>query len=458
MTTLRQVFSISELRKKLFFTFALLAACRIGVFIPVPGIDGERAVAYFKQVLGASQNLFQLADIFSGGAFAQMTVIALGVVPYISASIIVQLLLVFMPSLQREVKESPEQGKRQIGRLTRLFTVGLAVIQSLLFAKFALRMNLVIPGIVLPVIVSPKLFSAPILFYLTTVISMTTGTLLLMWIGEQISDKGIGNGVSLIITLGILASFPSVIGSIVNKMNLGSQEAAQLGLISLLVLCAVFIFVLVTTIFMIEGVRKIPVQYARRIVGRREYPGGGAYLPLKVNYAGIIPVIFASSLLMFPATVGQFMASESSWFKRLSVLLSPGSVVYSICYVLLIIFFTYFWTATQFRPEQIASEMKKNNAFIPGIKQGKATQVYLEYTMNRVTLLGAVFLAFVAILPSILGRFLQVDTNVSYFLGGTAMLIVVGVILDSMKQIDAFLLMKRYDGFLKNDRSSRGKR
>ncbi|WP_100934508.1 preprotein translocase subunit SecY [Candidatus Chlamydia corallus] len=453
MTTLRQFFLITELRRKLFYTFALLAACRVGVFIPVPGINGELAVAYFKQLLGSGQNLFQLADIFSGGAFAQMTVIALGVVPYISASIIVQLFLVFMPALQREMRESPDQGKRRIGRLTRLFTVALAVIQSLLFAKFALRMNLTIPGVVLPTLLSYKLFGAPWIFYITTVVVMTTGTLLLMWIGEQISDKGIGNGISLIIALGILSSFPSVLGSILNKLNLGSQDASDLGLISILILALVFVFVLITTILIIEGVRKIPVQYARRVIGRREVPGGGSYLPLKVNYAGVIPVIFASSLLMFPATIGQFIASESSWMKHIATLLAPGSLVYSICYVLLIIFFTYFWTATQFHPEQIASEMKKNNAFIPGIRQGKPTQHYLEYTMNRVTLLGALFLAAIAILPSLLGYLLRVDSNVSYFLGGTAMLIVVGVVLDTMKQVDAFLLMRRYDGVLKTERT-----
>ncbi|SPN73749.1 hypothetical protein,preprotein translocase subunit SecY,Preprotein translocase subunit SecY,preprotein translocase, SecY subunit,SecY translocase [Chlamydia serpentis] len=453
MTTLRQFFLITELRQKLFYTFALLAVCRVGVFIPVPGINGELAVAYFKQLLGSGQNLFQLADIFSGGAFAQMTVIALGVVPYISASIIVQLFLVFMPSLQREMRESPDQGKRRIGRLTRLFTVALAVIQSLLFAKFALRMNMTMPGIVLPMLLSWKLFGAPWIFYITTIMVMTTGTLLLMWIGEQISDKGIGNGISLIIALGILSSFPSVLGSILNRLNLGSQDPSDFGLISISLLALVFVFVLITTILIIEGVRKIPVQYARRVIGRREVPGGGSYLPLKVNYAGVIPVIFASSLLMFPATIGQFIASESSWMKRIAMLLAPGSLVYSICYVLLIIFFTYFWTATQFHPEQIASEMKKNNAFIPGIRQGRATQNYLEYTMNRVTLLGALFLAGIAILPSLLGYVLRVDSNVSYFLGGTAMLIVVGVVLDTMKQVDAFLLMRRYDSVLKTERT-----
>ncbi|WP_213358094.1 preprotein translocase subunit SecY [Chlamydiifrater phoenicopteri] len=449
MITLKKIFSVAELRNRIYLTLLLLAACRIGVFIPVPGINGERALAYFKQLIGGGQNLFQLVDVFSGGAFAQMTVIALGVVPYISASIIVQLMMIFMPTLQREVRESPDLGRRKIGKYTRLLTVGLAVIQAALFAKFSLRMDAAIPGIVLPIMVAPKIFGIPWIFYLTVALVMTTGTLLLMWIGEQISDKGIGNGISLIIALGILSSFPSVVGSVVNRLNIGSQEASDFGFLSLLLLFAVFVFVLLSTVLIIEGVRKIPVQYARRVIGRREVPGGGAHLPLKVNYAGVIPVIFASSLLMFPATIGQFMTSDSSWLKRIAMFISPGSWAYSACFVLLIIFFTYFWTATQFHPEQIASEMKKNNAFIPGIKQGKATQFYLEYTMTRVTLLGAVFLAGIAILPSILGRLLRVDSNVSYFLGGTAMLIIVGVILDTMKQIDAFLLMRKYDSFFK---------
>ncbi|WP_213318744.1 preprotein translocase subunit SecY [Chlamydiifrater volucris] len=450
MITLKKIFSVIELRNRIYLTLLLLAACRIGVFIPVPGINGERALAYFKQLIGGGQNLFQLVDVFSGGAFAQMTVIALGVVPYISASIIVQLMMIFMPALQREVRESPDLGRRKIGKYTRLLTVGLAIIQAVLFAKFALRMDAAVPGIVLPIMLAPKLFGIPWVFYLTISLVMTTGTLLLMWIGEQISDKGIGNGVSLIIALGILSSFPSVVGSVINRLNIGSQEASDFGFLSLLLLLVVFVLVVLSTVLIIEGVRKIPVQYARRIIGRREVPGGGAHLPLKVNYAGVIPVIFASSLLMFPATIGQFMTSESSWLRRIALFISPGTWAYSVCFVLLIIFFTYFWTATQFHPEQIASEMKKNNAFIPGIKQGKATQAYLEYTMTRVTLLGAVFLAGIAIFPSILGRLLKVDSNVSYFLGGTAMLIVVGVILDTMKQIDAFLLMRRYDGFLKN--------
>lgn len=454
LASIRRIIDIPELRNRLLLTFVLLAACRLGVFIPVPGINGELALQYFRQNVGSSQNLFQMIDIFSGGAFAQMTVIALGVVPYISASIIIQLMMVFLPSLQRDIRDNPEMGRRKIGKYTRLFTVFLAIFQSFLFAKFALQINYSFPGIIVPQILSFHLFGSPILFYVMTCVVMTTGTLILMWIGEQISDKGIGNGVSLIIALGILASFPSVLGSIINKLNLGSQTAGELSWISLLILFFVFVIVLIATILITEGVRKIPVQHARRIVGRQEMHGGSSYLPLKVNYAGVIPVIFASSLLMFPATIAQLIKG-SKRLSSLAIFLSPGSWIYSCCYVLLIIFFTYFWTATQFRPEQIASEMKKNNAFIPGIRQGKLTQSYLEYVMNRVTLIGAVFLAFIAVLPSILGRFLNVDNNVSYFLGGTAMLIIVGVILDTMKQIDSFLLMKRYDSFMKKGKSRR---
>lgn len=447
----RRILGISELRQRIFLTFILLAACRIGVFVPVPGINGALALSYFNQIIGGGQNLFQMVDIFSGGAFAQMTVTALGVVPYISASIIVQLILIFLPSLQREIRENPELGKRKIGKYTRLFTVFLALIQSFLFARFALKMNLAVPGIVLPAMLTETFFSGPWMFYLTTAVFMTTGTLILMWVGEQISDKGVGNGISLIIALGILSSFPTVIGSIIGKFNFLSEGPGELNLLSLLILVVVFIFTLVATILIIEGMRKIPVQHARRFVGRREVHGGGSYLPLKVNYAGVIPVIFASSLLMFPATLGQFLGPNSS-FSSITRMISPGSWFYAFLYVFLIIFFTYFWTATQFHPEQIASEMKKNNAFIPGVKQGKATKAYLEYTMNRVTFIGAVFLAVIAVLPSILGRYLKVDTTVSYFLGGTAMLIIVGVVLDTMKQIDSFLLMKRYDGLMKKSR------
>jgi preprotein translocase subunit SecY len=444
----RRIASIPELKGRIVFTILMIIVCRIGVFIPVPGINGEQALAYFKQATGGGQNLFQLVDIFSGGAFAQMTVIALGVVPYISASIIMQLLMALIPDLQREVRENPDAGKRKMNKYTRLLTVFLAIVQSSLFSRYAIQMNFSTPGIILPEMFHAQIWGFPWLFYLVTVTTMTTGTIFLMWIGEQITEKGIGNGMSLIITLGIISSLPSMMGSVIKQLNLDSQEPGQLTFSSLLVLFTVFVFVIIATILIIQGVRKIPVQYARRVVGRREVQGGGSYVPLKINYAGVIPVIFASSLLMFPATIAQFLGN-TGWFGAFATSLSPGSWVYTGLYVTLILFFTYFWTATQFHPEQIASDMKKNGAFIPGIRQGKPTQDYLESTMNRITLIGAIFLALIAILPNIVGKILHVDPTISYFFGGTALLILVGVVLDTMKQIESHLLMKRYEGFMK---------
>lgn len=450
--TFKRIATIPELKKRILITVFLLIVCRIGVFIPVPGINADLALAYFKQATGGGQNLLQLVDIFSGGAFAQMTVIALSVVPYISASIIMQLLMALMPDLQREMRENPDAGRRKINKYTRVLTVILAVVQSTFYARYAIQMNYANPGIILSEMLRVQAFGIPWLFYLVTVATMTTGTIFLMWLGEQITEKGIGNGISLIISLGIVSSLPSTIGSVTKQLNLDSQEPGQLTFSSLLVLFAVFVFVIIATILIIQGTRKIPVQYARRVVGRKEIQGGGSFVPLKINYAGVIPVIFASSLLMFPATIAQFIGG-AGWLGSFTSALSPGSWVYTFLYVILILFFTYFWTATQFHPEQIASDMKKNGAFIPGIRQGKPTQEYLETTMNRVTLIGAIFLAVIAILPNLVGKILHVDPAISYFFGGTALLILVGVILDTMKQIESHLLMKRYEGFMK-----RGKR
>ncbi len=446
---LKRILSVPELKTKIVFTFLLLMLCRIGAHIPVPGINGDMAVQLFRSATGGSQNLFQLMDVFSGGAFAHMTVIALGVMPYISASIIMQLLMALVPSLQREMRESPDSGRRKMGRLIRAMTVGLAFFQAGLFAKYAVQLNAGSPGIILQPLIDMQLFGTPWLFYLIVMSTMTAGTMLLMWVGEQISEKGIGNGISLIITIGILSSLPSTLGSIIRQLNLDSQQPAQLTFSSLVILAVVFVMIIVGTILVIQGQRRIPLQYARRVVGRQETQGGGnAYIPLKINYAGVIPVIFASSLLMFPATIAQFIG-RGNWFGQFATMLSPGSSVHMVLYVLLIIFFTYFWTATQFHPEQIASDMKKNGAFIPGIRQGKPTQDYLESTMGRITLAGALFLALIAILPTLVSRILGVDATISHFFGGTSLLILVGVVLDTTKQMESHLLMKRYDGFMK---------
>jgi preprotein translocase subunit SecY len=448
---IQRIFSITELRVKIFTTLILLAVCRVGAYIPVPGINGDVAISLFKFATGGGQNLFQLVDIFSGGAFAKMTLLALGVMPYITASIVMQLLIAMVPSLQRDMRESPDQGKRKISKWTRLATLVISLFQSALFAKFAVRMNLSNPGIVVPEIFDVQMFGFSWLFYLTVMVTMTGGTLFLMWIGEQITEKGVGNGISLIIATGILSSLPSMIGSIIQQLNFSSQETGQLTLSTLVVLSALFVLIIVGTILVIQGQRRIPLQYARRIVGRHEVQGGNSHIPLKVNYAGVIPVIFASSFLMVPATIGQFLG-KGTWLGQLSSYLSPGSWVYMFIYVLLILFFTYFWTATQFKPEQIASDMKKNGAFIPGIRQGKPTQEYLENTMSRITLSGAVFLALIAILPSLVGRLMGVDANISQFFGGTSLLILVGVILDTTKQVESHLLMKRYEGFMTKGR------
>lgn len=449
---IRRILSVPELKAKIVFTLFMLIACRVGAYIPVPGINGDTAVELFRNATGGGQNLFQLMDVFSGGAFAQMTIIALGVMPYISASIIMQLLMALVPSLQREIRENQDVGRRKMGKWIRMLTVLLAIFQSGLYGKYAVGLNAGSPGIIVNEILDVQLFGFPWLFYLIVIATMTAGTVLLMWIGEQITEKGVGNGISLIITIGILSSLPSTIGSVLRQLNLDSQEPGQLTFSSLVVLSGVFVLIIVGTILIIQGQRKIPLQYARRVVGRQEVQGGGsAYIPLKINYAGVIPVIFATSLLMFPATIGQFVG-RGSWIGQMANMISPGSWVYMVFYVLLIIFFTYFWTATQFHPEQIASDMKKNGAFIPGIRQGRPTQDFLEATMNRITFAGALFLASIAVLPTIVGKILSVDSSITYFFGGTSLLILVGVVLDTSKQIESHLLMKRYEGFMKKGR------
>jgi preprotein translocase subunit SecY len=448
---IKRILSVPELKAKIVFTLLMLIACRVGAYIPVPGINGDAAVELFRNATGGGQNLFQLMDVFSGGAFAQMTVIALGVMPYISASIIMQLLMALVPSLQREIRENPDVGRRKMGKWIRMLTVLLAIFQSGLYGKYAVGLNAGSPGIIVNEILDVQFLGFPWLFYLIVMATMTAGTVLLMWIGEQITEKGVGNGISLIITIGILSSLPSTMGSVIRQLNLDSQEPGQLTFSSLVVLSGVFVLIIVGTILIIQGQRKIPLQYARRIVGRQEVQGGNAYIPLKINYAGVIPVIFATSLLMFPATIGQFVG-RGSWIGGVANMISPGSWVYMIIYVMLIIFFTYFWTATQFHPEQIASDMKKNGAFIPGIRQGKPTQDFLEATMNRITFAGALFLASIAILPTIVGKILSVDSSITYFFGGTSLLILVGVVLDTSKQIESHLLMKRYEGFMKKGR------
>ncbi len=445
---LRRIFQIPELKQKILFTLAMLVVCRIGVFVPVPGINGEVAMNYFRQFAGGGQGLFQMVSMFTGGAFSQMTVFALGVVPYISASIMLQVLTAVIPSLQREIRENPESGKKKMTKYTRMVTLFLSAMQSAIYAGFALRMNMSTPGIVAGELVDITLFGMPVLFYTIVIATMTTGTLFMMWIGEQITEKGIGNGVSIIIATGILSQLPGAMGLIFQQLNLDSQEPGQMNFTIILVLSAIFVLVTIATIMLIQGQRRIPLQHARRVVGRKEVQGGSSYIPLKVNYAGVVPVIFASAMLMFPATIGKLLG-ETSWLGVVTSWISYGSNTHLVLYVTLIFFFTYFWTITQFRPDQVASDMKKNGAFIPGIRQGKPTQDYLEAVTMRITFIGATYLALLAISPNIVGKVLAIPSNISYFFGGTTLLILVGVVLDTMKQIESHLLMRQYQGFMK---------
>lgn len=449
--TIRRIFLIPELKAKIVFTLLLLMVCRIGAHIPVPGINGDLTVRLFNQAIGGSQNLFQLMDVFSGGAFSHMTIIALGVMPYISASIIMQLLMTLSASLQRDIKESPDQGRRKMGKWIRFLTVGLAFFQSALFARYAIQLNLGNPGIIVPELIDMQFLGIPWVFYMIVMFTMTAGTMILMWMGEQITEKGIGNGISLIIAMGILASLPSTIGLVIRQLNLDSQEPGQLNLASVVIFALLFVLVIMGIILVIQGQKRLPVQYARKILGRQELQSNQAYIPLKINYAGVIPVIFASSLLLLPGTIAQFIG-RGSFLSQMVRWFSPGTWVHTILYIVLIICFTYLWTATQFHPEQIASDMKKNGAFIPGIRQGKPTQDYLESSMSRITLIGALTLALIAILPTLVSRLLQIDPSISYFFGGTSLLILVGVVLDTTKQVESHFLMKKYEGFMKRSR------
>ncbi len=445
---INKILQVPELKQKILFTLLMLVIVRLGSFVPVPGIDSDIALAFFKQATGGGQNLFQLVDNFTGGAFAQMAVAALGVMPYISASIIMQMMVALWPSLQREMRENQEQGKRKLNKYTRLLTIGLAFAQATFYARYALQMNMSNPGIIASELLDIQAFGVPYLFFLVTVFTMTTGTCFLMWIGEQITENGIGNGMSLIIAIGIVSQLPTAIGLILQQLNLDSPLAGQMNFSTVLLLLGIFVTVTIGTILIIQGHRRIPLQYARRVVGVRERQGGNSYIPLKVNYAGVIPVIFASALLMFPATIATFLGS-GNWLGEVARWISPGSTPYLIIYVLCIIMLTYFWTAMQFRPDQIASDMKKNGAFIPGVRQGKPTQDYIESTMNKITFIGAISLATIAVLPNIIGSLVNIPQNIYYFFGGTTLLILVGVVLDTMKQIESHLIMKRYDGFMK---------
>jgi preprotein translocase subunit SecY len=432
----RNIFKIPELKRRVLFTFAMLAVYRIGAHIPTPGIDAEGLAEFFKEAQGT---IFGFFDMFSGGAFANMTVFSLGIMPYISASIILQLLTVVVPYLERLSKEG-EQGRKKITQYTRYGTVILSVIQA---AGISLGLE------------SMKIGEGSIVihpgwgFRLMTIITLTAGTAFIMWLGEQITERGIGNGISLIISAGIIVRLPRAIFSTIEQIRNNEMKLYTLGLI-----IGVVVIVVAGVVVMQQAQRRIPVQYPKRVVGRRMMGGQSTHIPLRINTAGVIPVIFASSLIVLPMTVLKFFGGEDRpWVDAVVSALSPGAFLYTVLYVVLIIFFCYFYTAIIFNPVDLADNMKKYGGFIPGIRPGKRTSDYIDRALTRVTLVGAIFLSAVSVLPT----FLIAWMHVPFYFGGTALLIVVGVGLDTVQQIESHLVMRHYEGFMKRGRV-RGRR
>lgn len=432
------IFRIPELRKRIWFTLGLLFVYRVGGFVPTPGIDGAQLAMFFKELTRRQgSTLFGLMNMFTGGAMDKCTVFALGIMPNVSASIILQLLTAVIPYLEKLSKEG-QAGLRKLNQLTRYGTVLLALFQAFFISLWLER---------------PENFGGRVIvanpgwpFRLLTMITLTAGTTFIMWLGEQISERGIGNGISLIIAVGIISRLPTAIGFTYSTF-FGKEIGIRRHPIVLIIMLIILVISTAAVIQLTMGQRKIPVQYAKRIIGRKVYGGQSTYIPLRVNFGGVIPIIFASSLLLFPATIGGFFPGNV-FLHKIGMLLTPGKLLYSTLYVLLIIFFCYFWTATQFNPIQWAEDMKRNGAFIPGIRPGEATAEFFDHAMTRITLAGGVFLAAIAVFPSIIGNIFQLPYLVTEFFGGTALLIVVGVMLDTIRQIESHLVMRHYDGFM----------
>ncbi len=423
---------IPELRRRLLFTAAMLAVYRLGVAVPTPGIDGQALSAFFD---AASGTLFGWVNLFSGGAWEQFSVFALGIMPYISVAIILDLLKVASPYLNELYKEG-EAGRRKITQYTRYFTVLLAIVQGFMIAVSLERIQAPGGGSVV--------YAPGWSFRIMTTITVTAGTMFIMWIGEQITERGVGNGISLIIMAGIVSRLPSALTTTTQFVREG-----EMGIFTLVFIILLAAGVTAGIVYIETSQRRIPVQYARRVVGRRVYGGQTSHLPLKINTSGVIPPIFASSILVFPAT----LATVMPWLKGYSEALTPGGVYYDLVYVALIVFFCFFYTAVTFNPVDVADNLKKHGGFIPGIRPGRYTAEYIDRVLSRVTLGGAVYVSAVCVLPTVL----IAQFNVPFYFGGTALLIVVGVALDSVAQIETHLLTRNYEGFLKRGRI-RGRR
>ncbi|WP_456000229.1 preprotein translocase subunit SecY [Phascolarctobacterium succinatutens] len=417
LAALANIFRITELRQKVIFTLAMFIVFRAGTHIPVPGVNASVIEQLFR-----SGNLFGLLDMFSGGALSKFSIFAMSITPYINASIILQLLKVVVPTLEQWSKEG-EEGFKKTTKLTRMLTVALAFIQACGMA-YGLKMAINNPGI----------FSI-----LLIALTLTAGTVFLMWIGEQITARGVGNGISLIIFAGIVSRLPDGL-----KVIFQYLQAGTVSLLNVILFAAIALAMVVFVIIISEGIRKIPVQYAKRVVGKKAYGGHTSYIPLKVNQAGVIPIIFASSVLMFPVTIAQFV--DVPWVKAMGKLFQWGSPLQTTLYVLMILFFTYFYTAVSLNIGDLSDNIKKNGGFIPGLRPGNPTTEYLDKVMSRITLAGAIFLSLIALMPNVIGWVTRIE---GVYFGGTALLIVVGVALQTMKQIESMVLMRHYHGFMK---------
>jgi preprotein translocase subunit SecY len=452
--SLKNIFAVPDLRKRVLFTLGILGVYRIGSHIPTPGVNTEALKILAEQ---ARNTMFGLYDMFSGGNLSQVTIFALGIMPYISASIILQLLTVVWPYLERLSKEG-ELGRRKITQYTRYGSIALSVVQSLGIAIFLERQTDVTGGL-------PLVYETGWGFRLMTVLTLTTGTCLIMWLGEQITERGIGNGMSLIIFAGIVVGLPQAVITTLDQLRTG-----QMGLIRLILLLVLMVLVVAAIVFVERGHRRVTVQYAKRVVGRRMYGGSSTHIPLKVNTGGVIPVIFASSILAFPATVAGIF--QGGWGQAVVEQLTYGMPLYNLLYVAGIIFFAYFYTAIIFNPDDVAENMRKYGGFVPGIRPGKRTAEYIDTILGRITLVGAIYLAIIAILPEFLitgfkvapipfvgewldaalPRFVTEGMNVTFYFGGTSLLIIVGVAMDTVQQVESQLIMRHYDGFMRRAR------
>jgi preprotein translocase subunit SecY len=438
---------IPELRRRILFTLGMVAIARLGANIPCPGVDPSELNQYMQQIQQRVGGSFMgLADMMTGGGLQQCAVFALGVMPYISASIIMMLLTAVMPSLER-LKQEGETGRAKIIQYSRYMTVGLCVVQGWLLAKAFEHPGQLFQGFNGVLVVNPG-----IAFEALTVITITSGTILLMWIGEQISERGIGNGMSIIITVGIVDRLPRAINQ---AWRLFVGPESQFNALHVILLLVMAVAVTAGVIAVTESQRKIPVQYAKRMVGRKMLGGGQTFMPLKVNYSGVMPIIFAQAILLFPAKI--FSMLQMPLFQNLARRLTEGESLYLTLYGLMILFFSYFWVATQFNPLQIADDLKKYGGYVPGIRPGRPTAEYLDHTMTRITLAGSVFLMIIAVIPYILSHNFRLPYLTASFFGGTSLLITVGVMLDTMRQVESHLVMRHYDGFLRKGRM-RGRR